>query len=215
MLVPLPSGVQPAASASVADNVCDGYRHIGPHANLLENGDGEILILAGMSRRPVFSASVPLYAGLVARALGARHVHFFDSRDHVRWHAERLGLEPHKPSEIRQMPTMPLVVDATASPSGIRTALEHTAPDGVCSSVGMLHRVAPIPAGLMFGRNVTLHIGRSHARALIPDVLALVGSGRLRPELVTTDLAPIDDAPRAIKGHMHGDATKTILVEGM
>jgi alcohol dehydrogenase len=214
MLVPLPSGVEPAAAASVADNVCDGYRHIGPHANLLENGDGEVLILAGMSRRPVFSASVPLYAGLVARALGARHVHFFESRDHVRRRAEQLGLEAHKPSEIRQLPTLPLVVDATASPSGIRTALEHTAPDGVCSSVGMLHRVAPIPAALMFGRNVTLHIGRSHARALIPNVLELVSSGRLRPELVTSDLAPIDDAPRAIGEHMHGDATKTILVEG-
>jgi alcohol dehydrogenase len=78
----------------------------------------------------------------------------------------------------------------------------------------MLHRLAPIPAGLMFGRNVTLHIGRSHARALIPDVLALVSSGKLHPELVTTDLAPLDDAPRAITEHMHGDATKTILVEG-
>jgi alcohol dehydrogenase len=66
----------------------------------------------------------------------------------------------------------------------------------------------------MFGRNVTLHIGRSHARALIPDVLELVSSGRLRPELVTSDLAPIDDAPRAIREHMHGDATKTILAEG-
>jgi alcohol dehydrogenase len=78
----------------------------------------------------------------------------------------------------------------------------------------MLHRVAPIPAALMFGRNVTLKMGRSHARALIPDVLELVSSGRLRPELVTSDLASIDDAPRAIGEHMHGDATKTILVEG-
>lgn len=214
MLVVLPSGVDPAAAASVADNVSDGYRHIAPYADLLEDGDGEVLILAGLTRRPVFSASVSLYAGLVARALGARRVHFFDSREQVRWHAERLGLEPHTPSEIRHMPTLPLVVDGTASPSGIRTALEHTAPDGVCSSVGMLHRVAPIPAGLMFGRNVTLHIGRSHARALIPDVLELVDSGKLRPELVTTDLAPLDDAPRAITEHMHGDATKTILVEG-
>lgn len=214
MLVRLPSGVEAAAAASVADNVCDGYRHIGPHAKLIDDGDGEVLILAGMSRRPVFSASVPLYAGLVARALGARRVHFCDSREDVRRHAEQLGLEPHEPSELRHLPTLPLVVDATASPSGIRAALEHTAPDGVCSSVGLLHRIAPIPAGLMFGRNVTLHIGRSHARALIPRVLELVSSGKLRPELVTTDLAPIDEAPRAIKAHLHGGATKTILVEG-
>jgi alcohol dehydrogenase len=87
------------------------------------------------------------------------------------------------------------------------------APDGVCSSVGMLHRVAAVPAALMFGRNVILHIGRSHARALIPPVLELVKSGRLRPELVTTDLAPIDDAPHAVENHIHGEATKTILVQ--
>jgi hypothetical protein len=31
---------------------------------------------------------------------------------------------------------------------------------------------------------------------------------------VTSDLASIDDAPRAIAEHMHGDATKTILVDG-
>jgi alcohol dehydrogenase len=77
----------------------------------------------------------------------------------------------------------------------------------------MLHRIAPIPAGLMFGRNVTLHVGRSHARALIPRVLELIGAAKLRPELVTSDIASIDDAPRAIKNHVHGEATKTILVE--
>ncbi len=78
----------------------------------------------------------------------------------------------------------------------------------------MLHRTAPVPAGLMFARNVTLHLGRSHARALIPEVLELIGAGKLRPELVSTDLAPLDDAPAAITRHIHGQATKTILVEG-
>jgi alcohol dehydrogenase len=213
MLVPLPPGIDPATAASIADNVCDGYRHIGPHARLIEESDGEVLILAGMARRPVFSASVPLYAGLVARALGARRVHFFDSRDHVRHHAERLGLESHRPGELRGATPTRLVVDATGSSPGMRAALEHTAPDGVCSSVGMMHRFARIPAGMMFGRNATLHVGRTHARALIPRVLELITVGDLRPELVTTELAPLDDAPAAINSHVHGQSTKTILVE--
>jgi alcohol dehydrogenase len=213
MLVPLPEGIEPAAAASVADNVCDGYRHVAPYADLLREPGAEILILAGMARRPPFSASVPLYAGLVAKALGATTVHFVDSRASVREHAERLGLIAHEPSDLRRLPLAPLVVDATAIPSGMRAAVEHTAPDGICSSVGTLHRIARFPAGLMYGRNVTFKIARSHARALIPGVLELMTAGKLRPEQVTTDLADMDDAPRAIKRHVLGDATKTILVE--
>src|SRR5205807_1456501 len=128
-------------------------------------------------------------------------------------HAERLGLAARPPSELRHLPLMPLVIDATAVPSGMRAAVEHTAPDGICTSVGTLHRHARLPAGLMYGRNVTFHIGRSHARALIPGVLELVTAGKLRPEQVTTDLEKMDDAPKAIKRHVRGEATKTILVE--
>jgi threonine dehydrogenase-like Zn-dependent dehydrogenase len=47
---------------------------------------------------------------------------------------------------------------------------------------------------------------------LIPDVLQLMQMGKLSPELVTSELAPMDDAPRAIRRHVLGDATKTILV---
>jgi alcohol dehydrogenase len=44
-----------------------------------------------------------------------------------------------------------------------------------------------------------------------PAVLDLVATGRLAPEQVTTDLAELDDAPRALAEHARGDATKTIL----
>lgn len=213
MLVRLPDGIDPAAAASVADNVSDGYRHIAPHLELVRQPGAEIVIVAGMMRRPPFSASVPLYAGLVAKALGAATVHLVDSRMFVRAHAERLGLVAHPPGELRGLPLAPLVIDATAVPSGMRAAVQHTAPDGVCSSVGTLHRNARFPTALMYGRNVTLKIARSHARALIPGVLELMAAGKLRPEEVITDVAKMDDAPHAITRHVRGEATKTILVE--
>jgi len=215
MLVPLPEGIEPAAAASVADNVCDGYRHVAPYAaGLLERDPGaSFLILAGMGRKPRFSSSVCLYAGLAARALGFREVHLVDSRSHVREHAERLGIAAHRPSDLRRLPPAPLVMDASVTPAGLRAALAHTAPDGICSSAGSLHRSTRIPTGLMYARNATYHVSRTHARALIPQVLELVGSGKLRPELVTTDLASLDDAPRALRDHATGEATKTILVE--
>jgi threonine dehydrogenase-like Zn-dependent dehydrogenase len=172
-----------------------------------------VLILAGLPRRPLFSASVPIYAGLVARALGVRRVHLVDRRDHVCAHAERLGLIAHPPSELRRLPAAPLVVEAAGTPAGLRTALAHTAPDGICTSAGSLHRSARIPVARMYGRNATYHVSRTHARAVIPHVLDLMRGGALRPEQVTTHVAPLDDAPRAIKSHVLGEATKTVLAE--
>jgi alcohol dehydrogenase len=101
------------------------------------------------------------------------------------------------------------VVDAGASGRSLNAALKATQP--VCTSAGMLHRNARIPVALMYGRNATLHIGRTHARAVIPGVLELIAAGRLHPEEVTTNVADLDDAPRALTEHVRSDATKTIL----
>jgi alcohol dehydrogenase len=216
MLVALPDGIDPAAAASIADNVSDAYRHVAPYAEeiLGRDADADFMIVAGISRRPVVTASVPLYAGLIAGALGFRHVHLVDSRAGVREHAAALGLHPLTPSQARRHPLAPLVLDSSGSPAGLRMALRHTARDGICTSAGGLHASARIPTGTMYGRNATYHVARSHARSLIPRVLELVATGRLRPELVTTHLAKLDDAPRAIRDHvLRGEATKTILVE--
>jgi alcohol dehydrogenase len=211
MLVALPEGIDPVAAASVADNVCDAYRHIAPHVPALLQADpeAEVLILAALTPRVSFSASNPLYAGLIALALGARNVQLVDARPHVRAHAERLGLSALHPRQLRRRPPAPLVVDLTVTRVGV--ALSHTAPDGVCSSAGSLHRSARIPTLQMYVRNVTLHLGRAHARALIPQVLELMRDGRLRPELVTTTVAPLDDAPRVLREHFLGGGVKTVL----
>jgi alcohol dehydrogenase len=119
-------------------------------------------------------------------------------------------LDPQHPKE---WPVAPLTVDATASPSGLRLALRHTAPDGVCSSVGGLHRQVRFPLLECYAHNVTFHVGRSHPRTLIPEVLALMSNGRLHPEAVTTNVAALDDAPQALRDHCRTDAVKTILVQ--
>jgi alcohol dehydrogenase len=214
MLVPLPDGLEPAAAASVADNVSDAYRHVAPHlpALLAADPDTPVLLIGAVDRGQLTSASVPLYAGLIARALGARHVRFADRRAEVRAQAERLGLEALTLRELRAHSPVPLVVDASATPSGLWQALGHVAPDGTCSCVGSLHRASRIPSALMFARNATLHLGRSHPRAVIPAVLQLMTDGRLAPELVTTQLAALDDAPRALRRHALGEDAKTVLV---
>lgn len=212
MLVPLPDGIEAAAAASVSDNVCDGYRHIGPHlpALLTRDPEAEVLILAAVRPRSLFTPSCPLYAGLVARALGARHVYFADARPLVRERAERLGMHALHPRALKRRGPFPLVADVSAD--GLSQALSSTAADGVCSSSGGLHRGARVPFLQMFIRNATLHVGRTHARALIPAVLELMTRGDLRPESVTTTVAPLDDAPAVLREHfLGGDSVKTVL----
>jgi len=211
MLVPLPPGVDPVAAASVSDNICDAYRHIGPHLPRLLEGDpgAEVLIIACLSRRPVFTASCPLYAGLIARAMGARNVTLVDSRAHVRALAERLGLTALAPRELHRDARAPLVVHISADPLAV--ALAHTAPDGVCTSSGGLHRSTRVPLLQMYVRRATLHVGIPHTRALMPAVLELMADGALRPELITTQVAPLDDAPHVLREHCVEGGVKTVL----
>jgi len=64
----------------------------------------------------------------------------------------------------------------------------------------------------MFARNVTLSVSRSHAHAVVPEVLTLIADGRISPEEVTTTLAPFEDAPVVLRHHLTGIDTKTVLV---
>jgi len=211
MLVALPEGLDPVAAASVADNLCDAYRHIGPHlpAVLASDPNAEVLILAALRRNVVFTPSTPLYTGLIARALGARTVTLVDARAHVREHAERLGLGALHPRELRGRPPAPLVVDASVE--RLDTALAHTAPDGVCTSSGGLHARARVPMLRMYVRRVTLHVGIPHTRALMPHVLELMRTGALDAGAVVSTVAALDDAPAALREHVFGGGVKTVL----
>jgi alcohol dehydrogenase len=211
MLVPLPEGVDPVAAASAADNICDAYRHIALHLPKLlrEDADAEVLILAALSPRFAFSASVPLYTGLIARAYGARSVCLVDARSRVREHAERLGMEALHPRLLRRRAPARLVIDVTVD--RLPVALSKTAADGICSSGGSFHRSARVPTLAMYVRNVSLHVGRTHVRTLIPEVLALMQAGRLPAEAVITSIASIDDAPAALREHSLGGGIKTVL----
>lgn len=171
-----------------------------------------MLIIAAFPERSLFSGSGALYAGLIAKSVGARHVTLVDARPHVRSHAERLGLTTATPHELAGLDRAALVVEATGTPRGLRAALESTANDGICTSMGGLHNTARIPTGMLYGRNVTFHLGRAHARTLIPKVLELMAHG-LRPETVTTNTGGIDEAPHLLAEHVHDNTTKTILIQ--
>jgi alcohol dehydrogenase len=214
MLVPLPGGIDPAAAAGVADNVSDCYRQVAPHlpALLATDSDAETLIVGRLNAGHPFTPSAILLTALIGRALGGRRISVVDGRPALQRHAEALGFTALDPRRPRDWPVAPLTVDASGTPAGLRTVLKHTAPDGICSCVWSLHRRGSISLAAAYVNNVTLHIGRAHIRALIPAVLDLIASGRLQPDLVTTNVASFDDAPQALHEHCNGDALKTVFI---
>lgn len=213
MLVPLPAGVDPVAAASSADTLSDAYRHVGPYVEEVRgHPEGPAVVVVGaVEPSSPFSASMPLFVGLVARAvLPEADFLLVDARPWVRDRAERLGLTAGPVQALRGR-RAPLVVDASASPRGLRVALTAVAADGRCSCAGTLHASARIPASLMFGGNVTLSIARSHVRQAIPDVLELLANHRLDPGGVITQQGRFDDAVDLMNAHLRGRDIKTVL----
>jgi threonine dehydrogenase-like Zn-dependent dehydrogenase len=199
MLVKLPETVDPVAVASVADNVPDGYRAVA--APLAAASDAEVLVAGGFAR------SVGLYAVACARALGAARVVYADSDEGRLERAAALGAEPlalppgdgGRPVWPAKLGRFPITVDASGHHAGLHAAVRSTAPHGICTSVAIYFEPqTPLPLLEMYTRGCTLHTSRCDARALIPDVLALIAAGKLDPSLVTSAVVGFDDAPEAL-----------------
>jgi threonine dehydrogenase-like Zn-dependent dehydrogenase len=193
MLVPVPDGVDPVAIASMSDNIPDGLRLVAP--GLAERPGADVLVIGGGTR------SIALYAAGAAVALGARRVDYLDHDERRLAIASDLGAEAIATPELAHRAPHPyaVTVDGGASRASLAYALRSTAPGGLCTSAGVIFEPeTPIPLLEMYTTGVRLHTGRAMARALIPQALELVASGRLAPELVTSRVAPWADAAEAV-----------------
>jgi threonine dehydrogenase-like Zn-dependent dehydrogenase len=201
MLVPIPDDLAPATVASVSDNVPDGWRTV---AHPLERRPGaDVLIVGGGA------PSIGLYAVDAARALGAGRVTYLDTDEQRLRVAEQLGAHVHEGPLPERLGSYAITVDAGATRESLLCALRSTEPGGDCTSVGIIYEAeTPLPLLEMYTRGCTLHTGRCHARALIPEVLALIAAGRLDPALVTSAVAGFDDAEAALAE----PPTKLVLV---
>ena len=203
MLMRVPPGIPPESVASASDNIPDGWRTVAPF--LKDRPGAPVLVVGGAAE------SIGLYATGVAVALKADRVDYIDyelSRLEI---AERLGAHPiqvparkkqrerwfrrHAP---QQRGPYPVTVDASANPDGLRFAIRSLAPGGTCTSVGYYFpKGTALPLMQMYTNDATLRTGVSHARASLPEVLALIEKGTFQPEKITTLLADWDDAPKA------------------
>jgi threonine dehydrogenase-like Zn-dependent dehydrogenase len=194
MLVPLPAGVAPEAAASASDNIPDGFRTV---SMLRDRWPGAPVLVVGGAG----PGSIGVYAVGHAIALGAERVLYVDADERRRTIAERLGAETLAELPERLDERFPITVDASANPRGLELALRSTAADGICTSTGIYFDAedAPrFPLFEMYVLNATFVTGRVHARAVIPEVLDGIESGRLDPTQVTTRVVDWQDAPGAL-----------------
>jgi len=189
MLTPVPPGLDPVVAASVPDNVLDGYRAVAPHLQRWPSAD----VLIACHGIP----SIGLYAAHCASALGAGTVTVATQDDGVLEIADRLGVRSLRVDfNERSAQKWPIVVDCGVQPTGLQWAIRATEPEGILHSVSSyLEDAVPMPLRRLYTLGIEFHIGRAHSAALLPDVFALVASGQLHPELVTTSVIDWNDAP--------------------
>jgi threonine dehydrogenase-like Zn-dependent dehydrogenase len=186
MMVALPPGVAPAAAASARDNIADAWRAVAPP--LAASPGAEILIMASAS-------SIPLYAVMIARALGAARVDVAARNPEVLDQAAALGATPIADEPRRRYA---ITIDASQDPAGLVTALRSLEPEGTCTSTSIYFEDVALPMLRLYTRGIRFVTGRVNSRAVLPHVLDLIADGRIAPERVTSELVPWDAAPQAL-----------------
>jgi threonine dehydrogenase-like Zn-dependent dehydrogenase len=190
MLIAIPANVDPVAIASLSDNIPDGWRAVGPFRSELaglQEHDRRVLVVGRLS--------IGVYAAALASAIGA-HVDYVDTDKSRLAAAEKLGAVSHdldRPD--RSWDPYPVTVHTSADPSLLTATLRATWPDGVCTDTGIYYLgKVEMPLLPMYTRGVRFVTGRVNARAVIPEILEVLGAG--------CDLAPVvervadwDDAP--------------------
>jgi alcohol dehydrogenase len=190
MLQPVANDVDPVALASASDNVLDGYRAVAPH--LAAHPGGDVLVVSHGY------PSIPLYAAQAALALGARTVDFASDNDELLALAERLGARPLRTDFKTRDRQYPIVAEGGLTRAGLEFALRSTEPEGVCQSVSYFpERDLPLPLGSMYTRGIRFFIGRTHAASLLPEVVPLIASGKLKSQAVATRVVTVAEAPAA------------------
>ena len=178
----------PERIAAASDNLADAWRSV--VEPLRARPGGRVLVLGGGAK------SIGLYAAGLAVAHGATTVDYHDDDPARRAVAESFGARAAPRGTPRE--TYDVAVEATSRAAGLRAALRALAPGGVCTAVGYYMATGTrVPLMRMYATDATLRLGVSHARALIPDVLAFIAETGFEAERVTSLTADWDDAPSA------------------
>ncbi len=198
MLVAAPDNMEPAAIAGVADNVTSAYAMVAEPLAMFPNA--RVLIVGGNT--------VALNAARFALGLGADKVVLVDEDAESLKIAAQFGAEAVHASIEPQMQSVgqfPVTIDATGTEDGLAFAVYSTDHEGFCQTAyGGFSEKTPVPLRHMYGTNITLKIARVHARAHMPEVLALLHKGCVHGEPLVSRQVPFSEAADAMLEPAHG-----------
>lgn len=197
MLVEVPSGVDPLRVAAASDNLSDAWRAVVPP--LLARSGGAVLVIGGGGQ------SIGLYAAGLAVRHGASRVDYVDDRRERLDVAAAFGATTYDVARGRKRQvvsavgrTYDVVVEASSEAQGLREGIRALAPGGVITGTGYyLSPGTRLPVMSMYATSATLHVGVSHVRPVLPDLLAFMAVDDFPADKVTSLLADWDDAPTA------------------
>ncbi len=190
-LTPLPAGIDPVHVASAADNLPFGYEFTIPHLGAAPGAP--VLVMGG-------TGSIGLYAAMFARAGGSSRVDYVDTDPARLAVAEALGVNAIESPPPRHMTARyPIVVDTSASAEGLQCAVRSVEAEGVVSSCGgHFDNALPLPLHEMYVRGVHFYTGRGLGGPNVSSALDWVVAGRVRPDLIVSEIAAFDDAPMVL-----------------
>jgi threonine dehydrogenase-like Zn-dependent dehydrogenase len=191
MLLPAPPSIDVTTLCTLADNVTDGYRTVGP---ALRRHPGASVLVAAST-----PGSIALYATAIALALGGEVRYVDRDPDRVDT-AERLGATAS--TQVgpwpRRFDRATVTVDVTGEVDGLAAVVRSTARYGECTSAAVyFDHASPMPLLEMYTNGITFHTSRADARRYLPDVLDLVAAGVFDPLDVSTTVVPWERAAEA------------------
>jgi threonine dehydrogenase-like Zn-dependent dehydrogenase len=199
MLIDLPADVNPLHCSSLSDNIADAYRAVGPQLRKYPNA--RVLIMGGAAR------SIGLYAAALAVALGASGVDYVDTSETRLGIAAKVGAHPiklDKNMSLKKLATAlpregyPITVDASGSADKLNFAIRSLTAGGTCTGTAFyMKKETPLPLWDMYLKSANVHIGLSHPRRDIAEIIPLIQSRKFKPEQVTTLNANWADATEA------------------
>ncbi len=189
MLVPAPASISDVALATTTDNLIDAYRTVVD--GLAARPGAEVLVVGGDA------PSISLYTILCAQALGAGRIRYADNDSQRLSVASDLGAEAIDlgGEYPRRLDRAPIVVAGSLQVEGLHCAIRSTEAYGRITPV-TIHFGPGIPLPLleMYTRGITFHTSRADSRRYLPEVLDLVGAGRIDPLAVPTTVVGWDQA---------------------
>jgi D-arabinose 1-dehydrogenase-like Zn-dependent alcohol dehydrogenase len=198
-LIAVPDDLDAGAAALLGCRFATAYRGLVHQARLVA---GETLVVIGCG-------GVGLSAVMIGRALGARVIAVDVSVDALAAAARAGAAHTVNSSGLTDDAVVTLIrllavdgaqvtVEALGRQSTVAIAIRSLATRGRHVQIGLLAEDPRLPLGLLIGRELSVLGSHGMAAGDYPELMALVASGRLRPQDLISTRIPLAGAPAAL-----------------